>query len=212
MDSLHKLPLKRSQFAPRVLSINTGVVQPLFFNTEANAQFVMSAIRKAPLSGRVMVNRLGIAGDERADMSVHGGLDKAVYLYPHEHYAFWIAARERILHRQEPLSFGSMGENLTTEGLLETELWVGDSLEIGELLLEVTEPRAPCFKFAARMGYPQAIKHMLQSGFTGVYLKVITAAKITAAEIIRVRPGPREVSIADINRQRLKGRQRGLFP
>jgi len=195
-----------------ILSINTGIVQPLFVNSEANSQSVMSAIRKAPLSGRVMVNRLGIAGDERADMSVHGGLDKAVYLYPHEHYAFWVAARERVLHQQEPLSFGAMGENLTTEGLLETALWIGDSLEIGELLLEVTEPRAPCFKFAALMGYPQAIKHMLQSGFTGVYLKVITPAEITTRQTIRVLPGPREVSIADINRQRLKGRQRDLFP
>lgn len=212
MDSPHKSPLKRSQFAPHVLSINTGIVQPLFINTEANAQSVMSAIRKAPLSGRVMVNRLGIAGDERADMSVHGGLDKAVYLYPHEHYAFWLTARERVLHRQEPLAFGVMGENLTTEGLLETELWIGDRLEIGELLLEVTEPRAPCFKFAARMGYPQPIKQMLQSGFTGVYLKVVAPAEITAAEIIRVLPGTREVSVADINRQRLKGRQRDLFP
>lgn len=195
-----------------IISINTGIVQALFVNTDANAQSVMSAIRKTPLSGRVMVNRLGILGDERADMSVHGGLDKAVYLYPHEHYAFWVTARERVLHRQEPLSFGAMGENLTTEGLLETELWIGDRLEVGKLQLEVTEPRAPCFKFAARMGYPQAIKHMLQSGFTGVYLKVITPAEIAAAEVIRVLAGPREVSVTDINRQRLKGRQRDLFP
>lgn len=212
MDSRDRSLLPPSEIMGHILSINTGIVQPLFVNSEANAQSVMSAIRKVPLSGRVTVNRLGIAGDERADMSVHGGLDKAVYLYPHEHYAFWVAARERVLRRQETLSFGAMGENLTTEGLLETELWIGDSLEIGELLLEVTEPRAPCFKFAARMGYPQAIKHMLQSGFTGVYLKVITPAEITAGEIIRVLPGPREVSIADINRQRLKGRQRDLFP
>jgi MOSC domain-containing protein YiiM len=172
----------------------------------------MSAIRKAPLSGQVTVNRLGIAGDERADMSVHGGLDKAVYLYPHEHYAFWVNARERVLRQQEPLSSGVMGENLTTEGLLETELWVGDRLVIGELVLEVTEPRAPCYKFAARMGYSKAIRHMLQSGFTGVYLKVITPADITAGERIHVLPGSREVSIASINDQRLRGRQRDLFP
>ena len=212
MDSRDRSPLPPSEIMGHILSINTGKVQPLFVNSEANAQSVMSAIRKAPLSGRVMVNRLGIAGDERADMSVHGGLDKAVYLYPHEHYAFWVAARERVLRRQEPLSFGTMGENLTTEGLLETELWIGDRLEIGDLLLEVTEPRAPCFKFAARMGYPQAIKHMLQSGFTGVYLKVITPAEIVGDQTIGITPGPREVSIADVNRQRLKGRQRDLFP
>jgi MOSC domain-containing protein YiiM len=197
---------------PHILSINAGLVQPLFVGRETQTQSVMSAIRKTPLSGEVTVDRLGIAGDERADMSVHGGLDKAVYLYPHEHYAFWVTARERILRRQEPLSFGVMGENLTTEGLLETELWVGDRLEIGKLVLEVTEPRAPCYKFAARMGYPQAIRHMLQSGFTGVYLKVITPADIAAGERIHVLPGSREVSIASINGQRLRGRQRDLFP
>lgn len=197
---------------PQLLSINTGVVQPLFVDTEAQKQSVMSAIRKAPLSGPVTVNRLGLAGDERADMSVHGGLDKAVYLYPHEHYAFWIDARERALRKQEPLPFGLMGENLTTEGLLETALWIGDRLEIGELLLEVTEPRAPCYKFAARIGYPQAIKHMLQSGFTGVYLKVIIPADIAIGQEIHLLPGPREVSIASINGQRLRGRQRDLFP
>lgn len=195
-----------------IVSINIGVVQPLFVGTETQKQSVMSAIRKAPASGRIAVNRLGLSGDERADMSVHGGLDKAVYLYPQEHYAFWADARERVLRRQELLSFGVMGENLTTEGLLETELWVGDRLEIGDLLLEVTEPRAPCYKFAARMGYPQAIRHMLQSGFTGVYLKVVVPAEIVAGQTIRVLAGPREVSIANINDQRLRGRQRDLFP
>ena len=197
---------------PCILSINVGLVRPLMVGPRERSQSVMSAIDKAPLLGTVAVNRLGIRGDERADMSVHGGLDKAVYLYPHEHYAFWVAARERVLHGQESLPFGFMGENLTTEGLLETELWIGDRLEIGELLLEVTEPRAPCFKFAARMGYAQAIKHMLQSGFTGVYLKVITPADLVAGQTICIKPGLREVSIADINRQRLKGRQRDLFP
>ena len=197
---------------PRLISVNAGIVRPLFITTEAQTQSVVSAIRKSPLSGSVSVNRLGVVGDERADMSVHGGLDKAVYLYPHEHYPVWNAARERVLRRQELLPFGAMGENLTTEGLLETDLWVGDRLEINALLLEVTEPRAPCYKFAARMGYPQAIKHMFQSGFTGIYLKVITPADITAGLAIRVLPGPREVSIATINAQRLRGRQRDLFP
>ena len=82
---------------PNLLSINAGIVQPLFLTTEADTQSLVSAIRKSPLLGTVSVNRLGIAGDERADMSVHGGLDKAVYLYPHEHYPVWNAARERVL-------------------------------------------------------------------------------------------------------------------
>lgn len=196
---------------PRILSINAGLVQPLFVGQARCAESVVSAIHKRPVSGSVAVNRLGIAGDERADMTVHGGLDKAVYIYPSEHYAFWSAARERLSSDRAPLSFGAMGENLSTEGLLEDELWVGDRLQIGDLLLEVTEPRAPCYKFAVRMGFAQAIKHMLQSGFTGVYLKVITPAEIVAGQSIHLIPGQREMSIASINDQRLRGRQRDLF-
>lgn len=194
-----------------VLSINVGMVAPLRVGSVGSAQSVMSAICKAPVSGSVAVNRLGIVGDERADMSVHGGLDKAIYLYPREHYAFWAAARERFLHTSLPLPWGTLGENLTTDGLLEDDLWVGDRLVIGDLLLEVTEPRAPCYKFAAHMGFAQAVRHMLQSGFTGVYLKVVTPAVLSAGERICILPGLREVSIASINAQRLRGRQRDLF-
>lgn len=197
---------------PHLLSVNAGLVQPLFVGAGLEATAVVSAIRKTPVTGPVHVGPLGIAGDERADMTVHGGLDKAVYLYPHEHYAFWRTARERVLRQSETLPFGAMGENLTTEGLLEDALWVGDRIEIGELMLEVTEPRAPCYKFAARMGFPHAIRQMLQSGFTGVYLKVITPAAIAAGDGLRVLPGPREVSISKINDQRRRGRQRDLFP
>ena len=110
------------------------------------------------------------------------------------------------------LAPGAMGENLTTIGIMEHDLWVGDRLKIGEVLLEVTEPRAPCYKFAARMGFRHAVKHMLQSGFTGVYLKVKQQGSIQAKSTITLLPGPREVSIADINGRRLKGRQRDLFP
>ena len=172
----------------------------------------MTAIRKQPIETSVAVKRLGLAGDEQADLSVHGGLDKAVYAYPQEHYLYWLAQRLKALKQDSPLLPGAMGENLTTQGLLETALWVGDRLQIGDCLLEVTEPRAPCFKFAALMGFPHALKHMLQTGFTGVYLKVIETGQIEAGQSISLLPGPREVSIAQINAQRLKGRQRDLFP
>lgn len=171
----------------------------------------MTAIRKQPIETSVAVKRLGLAGDEQADLSVHGGLDKAVYAYPQEHYPYWIAQRLKALKQDLPLPPGAMGENLTTQGLLETALWVGDRLQIGDCLLEVTEPRAPCFKFAALMGFPHALKHMLQTGFTGVYLKVIETGQIEAGQSISLLPGPREVSIAQINDQRLRGRQRDLF-
>ena len=105
-----------------------------------------------------------------------------------------------------------MGENLTTRGILENDLWVGDSLNIGNVLLEVTEPRAPCYKFAARMGYRHAVKHMLQSGFTGVYLKVLEQGSVQAGAVITLQPGAREVKISEINGRRLKGLQRELIP
>jgi MOSC domain-containing protein YiiM len=172
---------------------------------------VQSAIRKQAVAGKVAVRPLGLSGDEQADLSVHGGLEKAVYAYPSEHYAFWQAEAERVFRQAITLLPGALGENLTTEGLLEQDLWVGDRLQAGALLLEVTEPRQPCYKFGARMGYPHAVKQMLQSGYSGVYLKVVQPADVEAGMVLQLIPGPREVSIASINARRLKGRQRDLF-
>ena len=194
-----------------IVSINTARVAPLFVNESGNAQTVMTGIRKQPLNNGVMINRLGLAGDEQADLTVHGGLDKAVYAYPAEHYSFWQQERERALKQIAALARGALGENLPTQGLLETALWVGDRLQIGMVILEVTEPRAPCYKFAACMGYKNAVKQMLQSGFTGVYLRVIQTGTINPGDFIQLIPGMREVSIAQINGQRLRGRQRDLF-
>lgn len=195
----------------KVLNINVGKVAPLFVKEGDTTHRIVSGIRKQAIENSVQVKPLGISGDEQADLSVHGGLDKAVYLYPHEHYAFWNDARERMLKQTTELLPGAMGENLTTTGLLETDLWVGDRLQIGEVILEVTEPRSPCYKFGAVIGYAQALKHMLQSGYTGVYLKVIQTGELQAGEDITLLHGRRETSIAQINDRRLRGRQRDLF-
>ena len=195
----------------KIISVNVGIVAPLFVKAEGNSQTVRSAIRKQAVTGKVAVRPLGLTGDEQADLSVHGGLDKAVYAYPGEHYAFWQAEAERVFKQPVTLAPGALGENLTTEGLFERELWVGDRLQAGDLLLEVTEPRQPCFKFGARMGYAHALKQMLQSGYSGVYLKVVQPADVEAGMTLQLIPGAREVSIASINERRLKGRQRDLF-
>jgi MOSC domain-containing protein YiiM len=195
----------------KLASVNCALVAPLFVGSGGQRQAVMSAIRKQPVQGLVEIRPLGLAGDEQADLSVHGGLDKAVYLYPHEHYAFWQAQLERVRKQPVTLTIGAIGENLTTQGLDEAMLWVGDKLRIGSVLLEVTEPRQPCFKFAAVMGYTAAVRHMVQSGYSGVYLKVIEPGTLQAGDGISLEPGRREVSIASINDQRLKGRQRELF-
>jgi len=195
----------------QIVSINVAKVSPLFVKDGETTHRIMSGIRKQAMGTPMGVSPLGIAGDEQADLSVHGGLDKAVYLYPHEHYAFWNDARERMNKQQTALLPGAMGENLTTSGVLETDLWVGDRLQINEVIFEVTEPRSPCYKFGAVMGYAQAIKQMLQSGYTGVYLRVIQSGVLHAGEGIMLLPGQRELSIAQINDRRLKGRQRDLF-
>lgn len=195
----------------KVLSVNIAAVGDLFVNQSGNVQRVVTGIHKQPEAGPVAVKKLGLAGDEQADLTVHGGLDKAVYAYPSEHYDFWAAQKRSALKRDEPLPPGSMGENLTLEGLLEDQVWIGDRIEIGSALLEVTEPRSPCYKFGAKMRFAHAVKMMVQSGATGFYLRVIREGVLQAGDAVALIPGPREVSIMQINDRRRKGRQRDLF-
>jgi MOSC domain-containing protein YiiM len=195
----------------KVLSVNRGGITELFVPQSQRTRRVVTGIHKQPVAGAVAVNMLGLAGDEQADLSVHGGLQKAVYAYPSEHYAFWSEQRRAVYKRDEPLPPGSMGENLTLQGLLENEVWVGDRLHIGSALLQVTEPRSPCFKFNAKMGFAHAAKIMVQAGNTGFYLRVLEPGTLQAGDAIVLIPGPREVSMAQINERRRKGRQADLF-
>lgn len=199
----------------KVVSVNVGAIGDLFVRPSAHmsepVRRIATGIHKRPVAGAVRVNRLGLEGDEQADPTVHGGINKAVYAYPSEHYAFWIAQRLAALKREEPLPPGTMGENLTLQGLLEKDLWIGDRLHIGSVLLEVTEPRQPCFKFNAKMGFSHAAKMMVQAGNSGFYLRVIEPGAIAAGDAIMLNAGPRETSISQINERRLKGRQRDLF-
>jgi MOSC domain-containing protein YiiM len=158
---------------------------------------VMTAIRKTAASGAVAVAPLGLAGDEQANPDVHGGLSKAIYAYPSEHYEFWRKARadKGLGLIDDTLPFGFMGENLTLAGLLESDVWVGDVLEFPSCTLRVTDPREPCFKFNAHMGFNTAAKAMAQSGFCGFYLAVDKAGTIAAGESLRVIAGSRQMSI-----------------
>ncbi|WP_151632569.1 MOSC domain-containing protein [Noviherbaspirillum aerium] len=195
----------------RVLSVNVGTVGDLFVRQSDAMRRVATGIHKQPLDGPVAVGRIGLAGDEQADLTVHGGLNKAVYAYPSEHYAFWLAQRTAALKREEALAPGAMGENLTIQGLLENDVWIGDRLRIGSTLLQVTEPRHPCYKFNAKMGFGHAAKIMLQSGYSGFYLRVVETGEIAAGDAIALIAGPRETSIMQINERRRKGRQQDLF-
>jgi MOSC domain-containing protein YiiM len=165
----------------------------------------LTATRKTPLAGPVPVLALGLLGDEQADPSVHGGLDKAVYAYPSEHYAFWQNARRAagVADIDDQLPFGAMGENLTLAGLLEQEVWVGDVLHFPKCALRVVQPREPCFKFNAAMGYSTAVKDMAISGRCGFYLAVDEPGTLQAGESFRLEPGPRNMGIPELFKAKL---------
>jgi MOSC domain-containing protein YiiM len=193
----------------KLISINAGKVAPLFTNQHPDHAVVMSGIKKSSISSidqanPVDINTLGVMGDEQADLSVHGGLEKAIYVYPHEHYPFWNALLSRELKKPMDLQPGAMGENFTITGLLEENVYVGDTLQIGDLEFVVTKLREPCFKFNARMGYKGAAKAMLQSGYCGWYMRVITPGKLMAGSTINLQPGKQETAIADQVRAILK--------
>lgn len=178
----------------RVTSIQVGTARPLM----AGGRRVLSAIGKQGVNGPVAVGRLGLAGDEQADLSVHGGLDKAVYAYPVEHAAFWQARRRAhgVSLFDEPLPPGFMGENLSIIGLLEHAAWVGDTLHFPDCVLRVTAPREPCFKFNAVMGFAEASRAMVEAGACGFYLAVAVPGTIEAGQAFTVVPGPRGLSVA----------------
>jgi MOSC domain-containing protein YiiM len=159
---------------------------------------LVSAIGKTTLSGPIEVGVLGLAGDEQADLSVHGGLSKAVYALPSEHLAWWQAQRQirGVTMFEETLAPGYLGENLSLQGLLEQDLFIGDRLDFGGVVLRVTQPREPCGKFNAVMGYAQAAKDMVQSGRCGFYLAVDKPGNLQAGTRFEVIPGSRSIRIA----------------
>lgn len=178
----------------RVLSVNVGCCQRL----RVGQRSVLSAIGKRAVAGAVSVGRLGLDGDEQADPSVHGGLAKAVYAYPAAHYAFWQAQRRErgVSLFDETLPPGFMGENLTVEGLLENEVFVGDRLHFPDCVLRVAAPREPCYKFDAVMGFARAGRTMALAGNCGYYLAVEQPGTIAAGQEAWLQPGQRALSIA----------------
>lgn len=174
-------------------SVNTARALPL----HVQGRRYLSAIGKRPASGAVGVAMLGLDGDEQADLSIHGGLTKALYAYPIEHYAFWRAQRSQ--HNPDLLEsevgFGNMGENLSISGVLEHETYVGDELHFANCVLRVTAPREPCFKFNAVMGFRQAGRLMALEARCGFYLAVERPGSLCAGETFEVKPGRRALSI-----------------
>lgn len=184
-------------------SVNVAKTQSL---QTLDGKVVQSGICKQPVTGFVEVGPLGLSGDEQADPSVHGGLSKAVYAYPSEHYAFWqtVRAQAKVVDWGAILPPGSMGENLSLSGLLEKDTWIGDRLRFADCELLVSEPRYPCFKFNAVMGFNKAVKLMSESAWCGFYLAVHRPGKLVAGENFELIAGPREVSITELFRAKTR--------
>lgn len=188
---------------PTLLSINIGRAR----DVKVGHQRLITAIGKRPVPHTAVdVHPLGLEGDEQADLSVHGGLNKAIYAYPSEHYSFWqtVRAQAKVALWDEPLPPGSIGENLTLSGLLENQVWVGDVLRFPDCDLAVSEPRLPCSKFNHAMGFDQAAKLMGQNGWCGFYLSVRTPGTLQAGQGFELIPGPREVGIGELFRARVR--------
>ena len=176
----------------RVLSVNVGLPRVVTWHGKP----VTTGIFKEPVAGRVTVRTLNLDGDRQADLRVHGGREKAVYAYPSEFYEIW--SRER-----PELDFGprTFGENLTTEGLLDYDVSVGDRFRIGTAELVVTQPRLPCFKLGIKMGRDEFVTEFLERGLYGFYLAVLREGAVEAGDpIIELQRDPRRFGVTEVAR------------
>jgi MOSC domain-containing protein YiiM len=174
----------------KLLSINVGLSREVKWR----GKVVHTSIFKAPVRGRVWVRRLNIEGDQQSDLSVHGGVDKAVYAYPSEHYPYW---RKELPDMDLP--WGMFGENLTIQGILEGDVHIGDRLRVGSAEFVVTQPRLPCFKLGIRFGRPDMVKRFQRSGRTGFYLSVFGEGEITAGDSLEwIARDENGVTVADV--------------
>jgi len=176
----------------KIVSVNVGLPREVVWKGIT----VQTAIFKEPVAGAVAIGELNLAGDQQADLTVHGGPEKAVYAYPAEHYQYWRAQLSDV-----SLSWGAFGENLTTAGLWEDTLCIGDLLKVGSAVLRVTQPRMPCYKLELRFNRDDMIKRFLLSGRSGFYLSVIEPGNVAAGSRVEILDrDPDRVTITDIVR------------
>jgi MOSC domain-containing protein YiiM len=174
----------------KVLSVNVGLPRKILFN----GQIITTAIFKDLVKSPILLRKLNLDGDKQADLTVHGGLDKAVYSYPSEHYDYW-----RKQFPNTDLVWGMFGENFTTEGLFEDAVNVGDQFQIGSAKLVATQPRMPCYKLGVRFGRMDVIRRFMASGRPGIYFKVLTEGEVQRDDKIKIiRRDKNNVTVKDI--------------
>ncbi len=174
----------------KLISVNVSQPKEVLHNGKR----IKTGIFKEPVSGRTMMRRLNLDGDGQGDPTVHGGIHKAVYVYPIEHYDYWKQALGR-----DDLTYGKFGENLTVEGMSEDTVHIGDVFRIGEALVEVSQPRVPCFKLGIKMGNPQIVKPFLESKRVGFYVRVLEEGEVGAGDTIeRTKVGAGQMTVKEI--------------
>ena len=174
----------------KLISVNVGLPREI----EVNGKIVRTSIWKDPVHGRIRVSSLNLDGDQQSDLTVHGGIDKAAYLYPSEHYAYWRAELPGMA-----LPWGVFGENFSAEGILEDQIRIGDRLRIGSAELIVTQPRLPCYKLGIRFNRPEIVRLFLRSKRTGLYLRVLREGDVGEGdEISFIEKQETGITITDI--------------
>ena len=174
----------------KVVSLNVGLPRTVNFHGQA----VTTGIFKEPVKGRIKLRRLNLDGDKQADLTVHGGPDKAVYAYPAEHYDYW---RKRLPNMKLPL--GMFGENFTTEGLLEDQVNIGDVFRIGSSEVVATQPRMPCYKLGVKFGRMDIVKKFMDSKLPGIYFRVLKEGEVGAGDVIElISRDANNVTVKDI--------------
>jgi MOSC domain-containing protein YiiM len=190
-------PVRQEGDDMKLVSMQVGRPRTVRWHEKA----VSTGIYKEPVAGRIMLHQLNLDGDQQADLTVHGGQDKAVYVYPSEHYPIWQAEFPNM-----ELPYGMFGENFTTEGLDEESVHIGDQFHIGEAVVEVTQPRMPCYKLGIRFSRPDMPKRFHASGRCGFYLAVLREGEVGAGDLWkRIARNDRQVSVIERYRQYFQG-------
>ena len=183
----------------RVVSVNVGLPREVYWK----GRIVSTGIFKEPVAGRVIARRLNLDGDRQADLSVHGGPEKAIYVYPTDYYHAW---RKKLPEMDLP--WAMFGENLTVEGLRDDTVHIGDQFRIGSTLVVVTQPRLPCYKLALKFGRDDILKRFLVSGRTGFYHAVLEEGDVASGDpITLVRRDKHAISVAEITRLSVSNRR-----
>ncbi len=156
----------------KIVSIQVGQPKELIFNGKT----ITTSIFKEPVKGPLRIDQLNIEGDRQADLRVHGGIDKAIYAYSYEAYNWWKKTRP------DTYSFGAFGENLTIDEFSEKEICIGDSFQVGEAILQVAQPRMPCYKLAVKFNDPSILKAFMKSGRPGIYFRVLKEGMVDAGD------------------------------